>query len=193
MKALVWLIKLVLRTYYGIVYPIRFIDYDHIPAEGPFILCSNHIAARDPLILILRIKRRMKFMAKKELFNNKLVGAVLAEGGAFPVDRGRADLSAVRESLRVLKSGDGLGIFPQGTRSQTNEHTQMHGGAALIAQRTGAPVIPAFIDGPYRPFHRTNIYLGTPVELSEFGTKSDSATISSVTDRIDGAIWALDK
>jgi 1-acyl-sn-glycerol-3-phosphate acyltransferase len=130
-------------------------------------------------------------MAKKELFKIRLVGGVLREAGAFPVDRGRADLSAIRESMRVLNGGGVLGIFPQGTRSAQNERTQMHGGAALLEQRSKAPVVPVYIDGPYRPFRRMNIYIGRPIDLSDFGTRSDGTTIGAVTGKIDGAIWAL--
>jgi len=190
MKLLVALIKALVGAYYAVVYPVRLIGEENIPA-GAVILCANHISSRDPILLLLRLRRRITFMAKKELFKIKLVGAVLREAGAFPVDRGRADLSAIRESMRVLKGGGVLGIFPQGTRSASNERTEMHGGAALIEQRSKAPVVPVYIDGPYRPFRRTNIYIGRPVDLSGFGTRSDGATIGAVTGQIDGAIWAL--
>lgn len=190
MKLLVTLIKALVGAYYAVIYPVRLIGEENIP-QGAVILCANHISSRDPILLLLRLKRRITFMAKKELFKVKLVGAVLREAGAFPVDRGRADLSAIRESMRVLESGGMLGIFPQGTRSAANERTQVHGGAALIEQRSKAPVVPVYIDGPYRPFRRTNIYIGKPIDLSNFGTRSDGATINAVTGEIDGAIWAL--
>ena len=190
MKLLVDLIKALFSAYYAVVYPIRLIGEENIPA-GAVILCANHISSRDPILLLLRLKRKITFMAKKELFKLRPVGAVLREAGAFPVDRGRADLSAIRESLRVLGAGGALGIFPQGTRSADNERTEMHGGAALLEQRSKVPVVPVYIDGPYRPFRRTNIYIGRPIDLSSFGTRSDGATIGAVTGQIDGAIWAL--
>ena len=191
MKALVALIKAVLRAFYAIYFPVRLIGEENIPASGGVILCANHIAARDPIILLLRLRRKVVFMAKKELFLNKFVGAVLKEGGAFPVDRGRADIAAIRESLRVLKDGMVLGIFPQGTRSAENERTHVHGGAALIEQRAKAPVVPVYIAGPYRAFRKTSIYIGKPVDLERFGTRSDGAAIDEVTEQIDGAIWRL--
>jgi 1-acyl-sn-glycerol-3-phosphate acyltransferase len=190
MKLLVAFIEAVVSAYYAILYPVRLIGEDNIPA-GAVILCANHISSRDPILLLLRLRRKITFMAKKELFKLKLVGAVLREAGAFPVDRGHADLSAIRESMRILKEGGVLGIFPQGTRSAENERTEMHGGAALIEQRSMAPVVPVYIDGPYRKFRRTNIYIGRPIDLSGFGTRSDGVTIGQVTGEIDGAIWAL--
>lgn len=192
MKRFVRALKFVLRVYYALVYPVRFQGAENIPAEGAFILCSNHVSARDPIIMLLHLRRDICFMAKKELFKIKFVAAALIEAGAFPVDRGRADLAAIRTSLKVLGSGGGLGIFPQGTRSADNAHTQMHSGAAMIAQRTGAPVIPAYIDGPYRPFRRLDIVFGAQVNTDEFGRKTDSETIARVTDRIEDAIWALE-
>lgn len=191
MKIIVAIVKAVLGAFLGVVNPVRFVNEDNIPAEGAFILCANHISFRDPIIMVLRLKRRINFMAKKELFKNRLIAGVLREVGAFPVDRGKADMTAMRNSFRILKEGGGLGIFPQGTRSAGNEPTQMHGGTALIAQRSGAPVIPAYVDGPYKLFRRTEIRFGKAVPLDEFGHKTDSETIARVTERIEGAIWSL--
>lgn len=191
MKIIVAIAKAVLRVYLGIVNPVRFVNEENIPAEGAFILCANHISVRDPIIMVLRLGRRISFMAKKELFKNRLIAGVLREVGAFPVERGKADMTAMRTSFRILKEGGGLGIFPQGTRSAGNEHIRMHGGTALIAQRSGAPVIPAYVDGPYRPFRHTEIRFGKAVPLEEFGRKTDSETIAQVTDRIEEAIWSL--
>lgn len=182
---------LVFRIYCGIVHPVRITGEANIPAEGGFMLCPNHVSFLDPVVCILYLKRNIRFMSKLELFRNKLVARVLRDVGAFPVDRGHADLAAVREAIKTLTSGQGLGIFPQGTRSAENQHTQLHSGAALIVQRTGSPVIPMYIDGPYKYFRRTDIHIGAPIDLSEFGRKCDAQTIAQITERIDGAIWAL--
>jgi 1-acyl-sn-glycerol-3-phosphate acyltransferase len=191
MKILVAVVKAVLRAFFGIVNPVKLVNEENIPAEGAFILCANHISFRDPIIMVLRLRRKINFMAKKELFQNRLIAGVLKEVGAFPVDRGRADMTAMRNSFRILKEGGGLGIFPQGTRSAENEPVHMHGGTALIAQRSGATVIPAYVDGPYKLFRRTEIRFGRPVDLEEFGRKTDSETIAQVMDRIEKAIWSL--
>ncbi len=190
-RLLTRVVILAFRIYCGIVRPVRITGEENIPAEGGFMLCPNHVSFLDPVMCILYLKRKIRFMGKLELFKNRLVAGVLRDVGAFPVDRGHADLAAVREAIKTLTSGQGLGIFPQGTRSADNQHTQMHGGAALIVQRTGSPVIPMYIDGPYKYFRKTNIRIGTPIDLSEFGRKCDAQTIAQVTDRIDGAIWAL--
>ena len=173
MKILAAIVQVAMRIYYGLVYPVRIIGGENIPAEGGFLLCPNHISARDPMVIMMHVRRKVRFMAKKELFDNWLIGGLLRAVGAFPVARGQADLGAIREGVKTLKAGDGLGIFPQGTRSADNEHLQMHNGTALLTQQTGAPVIPVFIDGPYRKFHVTNIYIGKPLNLSEYAGKRD--------------------
>ena len=191
MKALAAAVEALARVFLAVVFPTRFTGLEHVPEEGAFILCANHVSALDPVVILLRLRRNIHFMAKKELFENKFVASALRSKGAFPVDRGHADLGAIRESLRVLREGEGLGIFPQGTRSEENEHMEMHSGAAMIAQRSGAPVIPVYIDGPYRKFRKTAVRVGQPVELGVFGGKRDSETIRKVTREIDRSIWSM--
>ena len=182
----------VLRPVYGVLYPARVDGLENIPAEGAFILCCNHIAARDPFYLAIREKRRyFHFMAKAELFEHKVVGAVLRGLDAFPVDRGHSDLNAVRTSMALLKDGHGLGIFPQGTRSPDNSPTPMLDGVSMIALRSGAPVIPAYIGGPYRLFHRTQISFGPPVSFEGLSRRVDSDTLDKATRRIEAAVWGL--
>ena len=192
-KILLEIVIVVFRIYCGIVHPVRVTGKENLPKEGGFMMCVNHISFLDPVITVLYVKRHIRFMGKKELFSNKIVAGVLNAVGAFPVDRGRADLAAIREAIKTLTTGQCLGIFPQGTRSADNEHTQMHGGAALIAQRTGSPVVPMYIDGPYKYFRKTDVVIGKPIDLSAFGKKTDAQTIAQITDAIDGAIWALKK
>lgn len=191
MKALIAVIKAVIGFVLDIVNPVRLVGTENIPAEGAFILCANHISFRDPVYMVLKLKRRIIFMGKAELYRNKILGTLLREIGSFPVERGKADMNAMRTAFKVLKDGDGLGIFPQGTRSSADEPTQMHSGTALIAQRSGAPVIPAYIHGPYRFFRRTKISFGKAVDLSEFARKTDAVTISQVTGKIEEAIFSM--
>lgn len=182
----------VLRPVYGVLYPARVDGLENIPAEGAFILCCNHIAARDPFYLAIREKRRyFHFMAKAELFEHKVVGAVLRGLDAFPVNRGHSDLNAVRTSMALLKAGHGLGIFPQGTRSPDNSPTPMLDGVSMIALRSGAPVIPAYIGGPYHLFHRTQISFGPPVSFEGLSRRVDSDTLDKATRRIEAAVWGL--
>ena len=129
--------------------------------------------------------------AKAELFKNRLVGGFITAIGAYPIRRGESDLGAVRESIRLLNEGHVVGIFPQGTRSRDNAHTHMEPGVALIAQRAGVKVVPAYIDGPYRLFRKTRVVFGAPVSLNDLGRHFDRATLDQATARLDAAIWAL--
>ena len=190
-RILLEIVIVVFRIYCGIVHPVRVSGKENLPEEGGFMLCANHISFLDPVVTVLYVKRHIRFMGKKELFKNKIVAGVLSAVGAFPVDRGHADLAAIREAIKTLKDGKCLGIFPQGTRSSDNERTEMHGGAALIVQRTGSPVIPMYIDGPYKYFRRTDVRIGKPIDLSEFGKKADAETIAKITAAIDGGIWSM--
>lgn len=190
---IVEILIVVFRIYCGIFHPVRVTGKENLPAEGGFMLCANHISFLDPVITVLYVKRHIRFMGKKELFRNKFCANVFAAIGAFPVDRGKADLSAIREAIKTLTSGQCLGIFPQGTRSADNEHTEMHSGAAMIRQRAGSPVVPMYIDGPYKLFRRTDVVIGKPIDLEKFGRKADSQTIAEITRRIDESIWALKK
>ena len=184
-------LQIVLGAFYGIFLPCRVTGVDNVPADGGCIISSNHIHARDPFYIAARVRRHIYFMAKAELFHNKIVGWFLGKVGAFPVHRGQSDLNAIRTSLRILKEQHVLGIFPQGTRSHDNEHTQMAGGVALIALRAGVPVVPVYLDGPYRLFRRMDVKIGAPVDLSDFDRKCDSETIARATERIESAIWTL--
>ena len=182
-----------LRPVFDLIYPRKVTGLENLPAEGGFVLCMNHCSALDPLFVSSRlpISRRMKYLGKKELHDNKFLRPFVTWLGLIPVDRGNADLNAVRSCLQVLKEGQGLVIFPQGTRSRDNTPTPMLPGAAMIALRGGVPVIPAYIDGPYRLFHHVDIHFGAPLDLSDFGRRCDHDTLVAATDRIAGAIWAL--
>ena len=185
MRPIFWL-------YYALVFPQKVEGLENIPAEGGFILCSNHISNRDPFYLALPIKNRyLHFMAKVELFKWKPMAAFITALGGFPVDRGHNDLNAVRTSLKLVADGHGLALFPQGTRSRDNSRTPMLAGVSMIALRSHAPVIPAYIDGPFHPFHRTRVCFGKPMTFEDLGPRVDSETMNAATHRIEEAVWGL--
>ena len=183
-----------LRPFYNLFWPSRVTGEENIPDEGGFILCANHVHMRDPLFLAVRLpKRHFTFLAKAELFKNPLLRLVIGEKGlgAIPISRGHSDLGAIREALKTIANGHGLGIFPQGTRSRDNSPTPMLTGTALIAIRARVPVLPVYIDAPYRRFHRVDVRVGKPIDLSDLDRRFDSATMEEVTHRIERAVWAL--
>ncbi|HET9201180.1 MAG TPA: lysophospholipid acyltransferase family protein, partial [Dehalococcoidia bacterium] len=133
--------------------PLRYLFFraeveglDNIPSSGGAILVANHMSNFDPGLIGTTMKRRIRFMAKQELFKPGL-GLLLRLHGDFPVRRLERDSAAVRMAQQVVREGDILGMFPEGTRSKTASMNRAHPGTALLALRTGVPVIPAGITG----------------------------------------------
>jgi len=143
---------------------------ENLPAEGAYIVACNHICDADPVILAVSVKnrRQIRFMAKKELFKVPLLAQLIKALGAFPEDRGGADVGALKKSLKMLESGEVVGIFPQGTR-HPKEHpsnSEVRNGIGMLAKRSGAMILPACIETknfkiiPF--FRRTRVRFGTP-------------------------------
>ena len=182
----------VVRPFYSLVFPADIQGLENVPDDGACLLCANHIHARDPFYIAIRVRRRcLHFMAKVELFKFKPMAAFLRGLMAFPVDRGHNDLNAVRTAIKLLADGHILGVFPQGTRSPDNRRTPMLNGVSMIALRAQKPVIPVYIGGPYRAFRKTPVRIGKPVDLSDFGRRMDGETLTAATHRIEEAVWGL--
>lgn len=157
---------------------IEIVGLEQIPREGPLILVSNHLNAIDPTLVLGFIPRRLSWMAKQELFENPFSGTLATLYESFPVRRFEADLGALRMAMQLLQKGRVIGIFPEGTRSPNGRMQKALPGAAMIALRSGVPVLPVGISGtepvklPYlffHPFPRPNIRIvfGEPFELSQ--------------------------
>jgi len=120
---------------------------DNIPRNGPVLIVSNHIHAADIYLLGATLSRKVIFIAKKELYDHRFIGAFLRGLGSFPVDRYRVDRKAIRRSTKVLAKGQALVIFPEGSRSASGEMQPAFAGAALIASHSTAPILPIGIYG----------------------------------------------
>lgn len=119
---------------------------EHVPEDGPLIVVANHLNNADPPLLGAAIPRRIRFMAKQELFETG-AGVFYRWFGAFPVRRFEADLAALRQAQSILKEGGVIGMFPEGHRSHGGGMGPPHLGTALIALRSGAPLLPVGITG----------------------------------------------
>ncbi len=183
-------LRALVRVFLFLFIPVRAMGTEHLPPSGGAILCANHESLVDPLALICSLTRWVRFMAKKEVMNVWGLGALLRALGMFPVDRGAGDLQAVRTSLGVLKGGEVLGIFPQGRRAFKGGDAFLSG-VALIALKSGAPVVPVYIAGRARLFHRLHLSFGPAVNLSEYAGRFDSGTLEAATERIRQAVYAL--
>lgn len=144
---------------------------ENVPAAGGVLLCANHRSNWDPPLLGASVSRPVYFMAKEELFRVPFLAWWMKVVGAFPVKRGAADLGSIRRALTLLKDGHAVAVFPEGTRSRTGMLQEAHGGGALLAIMSGAPVIPVAIAGKMRPFRRVQVRIGSPVDLSPYRKK----------------------
>ena len=126
--------------YFRIVYGVSVYGSDNVPQEGGVVVTCNHISYFDPTLVGTTLGREVHFMAKKELFEDRYFRALVLGLRAYPVDRERNDLNAVKGSLRRLKDGIAIGIFLQGTRNRSD--AKAFNGAAFLAQRAGAPLLP---------------------------------------------------
>ena len=120
---------------------------ENVPRKGPLIMASNHVSVADPPVLCVKTPRRIAWMAKKELFDIPVVGLCYRFYGCVPVRRGAADIAALRQSEQALRKGLVLGMFPEGTRSHEPGMQPAEPGTAMIALRTGAPILPVAMSG----------------------------------------------
>lgn len=133
------LVRLVLR-------PVRF-GGEKIPADGPVIVAANHRSWLDPFVIALLSRRKMYFMAKSELFENRLFGWLLGALGVFPVRRGSADRQMITTALAILRRGDCLMMFPEGTRTRALHPGTPLRGIGKLALRSQAAVVPVAVAG----------------------------------------------
>lgn len=147
---------------------------ENIPKEGAVILCSNHISNVDVFYIGATCRRPVRFMAKKELFKVPVLRHIMRAFGSFPIDRGGADVDALREFKSLTDRGEVVGVFPQGTRCAGKDprNTKPKPGIGLMAYRTKAPVVPVLIKtGGWKKklFRRLDIYYGKPITFEELG------------------------
>ena len=173
------------RGFFAVVFrtlwPLRIEGVNYVPKKGAAVIVSNHLSLIDPFVIGYGAGRIVNFMGKQELFKNPLLGLWLRKLGAFPVDRSRTDPAALRTALTVLKSGELLGMFPEGTRSTSGDMLEFRAGAARLAARTQTPIIPAIVmntnnalpPGKFLRPARISVRFGPPFELTELYGRND--------------------
>lgn len=165
-----FVVSIWLRLWYKVIY---LKDPSQDQAKG-FIVAANHQSNLDPVVLAIGMKQQVHYMAKVELFEKPFLGTILRWLGQFPVQRGRGDTGAIDFSISIIESGDVLGIFPEGTRSMDGRLLRPKSGAALIAGKTGAKILPAGITyenkGKFRS--KVTVKYGKMIESTELGVSS---------------------
>lgn len=151
-----------------LLFRVRAIGLENLP-DGGAILAGNHQSYADPVLLWCKTPRPAHFMAKAELWEVPIVGWVVARVWAFPVRRGAADREAIRTAVELVQEGELVGVFPEGTRHQAEGLGEAHGGAAFVAMRSGAPIVPVGIAGTDRIMPEGKRFIRFPRVTMSFG------------------------
>ena len=186
------------RALVSVLFPATVEGLDRLPRNGA-LLCPNHSSNWDPILVALRlpVNYRLHIMAKVDLFKNPILAWILRHLGAFPVSRGSSDIQSVKTAMQAIKSGDNLLIFPEGTTIHNGigyvDGLPAHAkaGVAVIGVRTGATLVPVFVDGPKKPFRRTRIIFGEPYTPVYTGRHGTSEEMQKIADDILTAAYAL--
>ena len=145
-----WLCKVFCFSFFR----LRTSGQDNVPAEGPFILVCNHQSYLDPVFCGTPIKRHVTFLARDSLFANPVFGFIIASVNTIPVKQGKGDLSAMRQVIGRLKQGNGVCLFPEGTRTPDGKIAPFKAGFGLLCRRGNAAVVPVLIEGAFECWPR---------------------------------------
>jgi len=159
---LLWLLRLLMK----LLLRFEITNIEHVPLTGPVIVIMNHIAFLDPVMVLGSFPRFVIPLAKQETFDLFFWGPISRIYGVIPVKRGEADLQAIKSALRVLKNGGLVLLAPEGTRSPTYQMQAGKEGAALIALRSGATIVPVGVVGTHQVKDHWFSFKRAPVHLS---------------------------
>lgn len=179
------------------IFRIHVIDGDNMLREQGCLLCANHTSMLDVLILSAGLDCQIRYMAKKELFSIPLLKQLITALGAYPVNRGGADVSSIKRTIALLGDGHPVGIFPQGTRHPGADPsaTPIKNGIGMIAWHAKTPVVPLYIQtkgNRVRFFQKTELIVGRPISFEDLGmTGSGTAQYNAAAERVFRDICAL--
>jgi 1-acyl-sn-glycerol-3-phosphate acyltransferase len=152
----------------GTFAPLRLYGTDRIPRDGGLVLCFNHFSWLDPWAIGAGIPRTVYYVAKQEAHDTPVMGWFIRLFGTTPIRRGESDREAIRVMREIVRRGDALGMFPEGTR-QEREPGPVRSGAAMVAVQEGAPVVCGAIHGTqdwrFGNFHPVSVAFGEPFKL----------------------------
>jgi len=173
------------------LFRLQVIGKENVPVGVPVILCANHTSNMDPPLLGSPLSgRRVHYMAKAELFEVPVLKWALPRISAFPVKRGGVSKESIRLCLQLLKENNIIGIFPEGSRNNAGGMGKK--GAAMLALKSNATVIPAAIVGGYKPFRKMKLVYGKPVDICEFAD-AGAEGLEQATDKIMKVIRSMVK
>lgn len=191
-------IKVIVRNailfYCKIVHRVKIEGREDIPKEGAVIFCGNHRTFLDPPLIVVTAKREVHFLAKEELYKNPFLAFLGWAFDAVKVKRDAKDINAVKSSLKYLKKGECIALFPEGTRNGLAKGEKVKDGAAFFALRTGAKVVPIGISGGTGHFSKVTIRYGKPIDYSKYKNEEDEKkALEEITEDIMKHIIELTK
>lgn len=159
----------VLRLFCKVFFKYEVIGIENVPLEGNVIIAANHKSNLDPIFVASSMTtREVAAIAKKELFDHKVLGFILKKLNTIPIDRENTGIATVKQILRAIKDGYVLGLFPEGTRVKGKEFGQAKAGLSLFASKGKANVVPISVISTYKLFSRVKIYIGEPIDMSQY-------------------------
>ena len=173
------------KIYYKFAFRMDIQGEENIPAEGGVVLSCNHMSNLDPTTMAGFVRRPVRYIAKKELFEKRWSAKLLSALGAFPVDRQTTDMKALKTAIKLLKNGEALGIFAEGTRVKEGEAKAAKAGVALFALKGEAPIVPICISSKYKFRSVVHIRYGKPIYLDEYkGQKVTTEMMEEITEKV---------
>ncbi len=176
-----------------LVWRIQCLDRHYIPRHGPALVCANHQSVLDPILIGMQFNRRLNYLARRSLFENRLLSPIIRFLDAIPIERDGLGLDGLRETMRRLRAGELVLIFPEGRRSANGQLQPLKPGLCAVAKRTCAPLLPVAIDGAHIswPRHRhwpqparVVLVIGEPISAEQVSEWSSECLLAELYHRL---------
>ena len=165
---------------------------ENIPKDGRLVICANHVSLYDPVVIATQVRRPIHYMAKAELYKNKVLAWLLRAVKTFPVDRSKVSMETLKTALQILKQDEILGIFPEGTRVKGEERQKPLDGFEVFALKTKSPILPVHIQGTFKFRGKVTVRFGKPIYLDEyFGKKLKGEEMAKLSGSIMDQIYTI--
>lgn len=162
---------------------------ENLPEDNGFILCANHWSNWDPVFIAIMMTWPIRFMGKKELFTNPLLGGFLRKLGVFPINREGRDLKSMKYAIGLINDNQTLGIFPEGTRVDEISRSNLKEGVSYIALKAKCDLVPIEIISSYKPFQKTIIKINKPIKIDQYLSLKSKEAMKDITDEIYKGIY----
>lgn len=198
MRTVYWILWCIIWPFFSLCHPCRLVGRENLPEHGG-VFCANHTGLSDPVCVVMALGPgyQMRAMAKSEFMRLPVLGWLLKKAGTFGVDRGKSDVAAIKTAIKYLKNGENVLLFPEGTRikhgvDKYGHESDAKGGAAMLAVRTGAPLVPVFVPEKKRWFRFTTVVIGQPYCPQVSSKKGSAEEYKAIADDLMERIRSLE-